>query len=68
MGDADWMMENGYGSMLEGEFPDGWGEENRDSHLEFDTYEEAKKWSQDHDGEAFIRNKNGTGYVPKIRK
>lgn len=69
--DSDYLRENGYGFLVEGDIPSGWGDDDsssRKTSLVFDNFQEAKEWSLANDGQAFTRNPVGSGFVPKNRK
>lgn len=59
--DSDWMNENGYGNLVRGEFPAGWGED--DNTPEFDTFKEASDWAKSNVGKKIKRNPNGHGFI-----
>ncbi|MBO2606399.1 hypothetical protein [Shewanella algae] len=66
--DSDYLRENGYGFLVEGDIPSSWGDDDSSSikkDLVFDNFQEAKEWSLANNGQAFTRNPVGSGFVPK---
>lgn len=68
--DSDYLSENGYGFLVEGDIPSGWGfdEPQEEKESIFGTFQEAKNWSLKNNGGAFTRNPNGSGYISKERR
>jgi Leucine-rich repeat (LRR) protein len=66
--DADYLRENGYGNLVDGDIPD-WGdpptgyEEPEKETLHFHSFRQAKAWARRNRGKTIIRNPNGHGFV-----
>lgn len=69
MADSDYLRENGYSFLVEGDIPSDWGDDGvLQEQLIFDSFQEAKEWSLANNGQAFTRNPLGSGFVPKYRE
>ena len=65
--DSDYLNENGYGFLVEGDIPSNWGSDNSSSKEPdyFETFSEALGWAKNNPGKAITRSHDGSGYIIK---
>jgi Leucine-rich repeat (LRR) protein len=69
--DSDYLREQGYGFLVEGDIPSDWGgndesESNKSFFPEkFDTFNEAKEWAKNNPDESITRSPVGEGFIVK---